>query len=390
MKKTYRSFIIYVLLIIPYIQPAEYVIGSTLQRIYNIYKILSILCIILLYIYRYRNLSKMICYITIFQFVFVFSTCINGNISNIKEQIVQALTIISICMITEYGIKENKKQFLKAMYFVLAVYAIINSYTMIKYNNKGMFIDDLRHWEYYFLGYDNSTFLMIFPLYIYATCYSYIRYGRINLLTWFVLTFVGFSYLYVSSTTAFIMIALFMLYLATYKLKIWEKILNFKTLILIIFAVFIFIVILNGQTYFEDFMAKELNKSATMSGRTYIWDQAKKYIKESPIIGYGCEDYKILMSKFGINHVHNIVLDILYKGGSIAMIAYLIILGRCNKVLKRADETFIKNTILLGLFIYLFTGIFDYNNNKYILFTIFILIENTNRIIENGETNAKN
>lgn len=388
MKKKY-NIIIYILLIIPYIKLPGYILGNTLDTIYDIYKIISCALIFVFYIYKYRKISKMLVAITLFQFSFIISTVINGNLNNVFDQTIQGLSIISICMLAEFGIKEDCKQFLKAMCVVLTVLTLANSYTMIKYYLKGMYVDELNHWEYYFLGYDNSSFFIEFPLLIYSACYSYMQYKKINAFTWIMTGIIAFSYFYVKSTTSLIMIVIFAIFLLTYRWKAWKKILDFRVVITVFVALFLLIVMFNIQSHFANFLENVLQKEVTLTGRDYIWEQAKSYIVKSPIIGYGMEDFEILMSKFGINHVHDIILDILYNGGMIALSIYFVILNLCKKQLNKDRNSFILNVISIGIFIYLFSGIFDYYNNKYIIFTFFILAAYANRIAESIKEKEK-
>lgn len=382
MNKKYKLYI-FILLIIPYIQLPGYIIGGVLDTIFDLYKVASSILIFIIYIYKYRKMSKMLVAVTLFQFTFVLSTIINGSLKNVFDQSIQFLSVVSICMLAEFGIREDCKSFFKAMCIVLGGLALANGYTMFKYYPNGMYVDELNHWQYYFLGYDNSSFFIEFPLLIYLTCYSYMKNKNIGLIVWLVIGMMAFQYIYVQSTTAIIMIAIFAIFLLTYKLIIWEKFLDFRVVISILLVTFFVIVIFNVQIYFSEFLENIVHKDITLTGRDYIWEEAKKYIMASPIIGYGMENFEVIMGKFGINHVHNFILDILYNGGIIALTMYSFILNLCKRYLNKDRSNFILNTISIGIFIYLFSGIFDYYNNKYVIFTLFILAMYSNKIIEN-------
>lgn len=384
MNKRYKIFI-FILLIIPYIKPPVYIIGNTLDSIYDIYKIIVSICIFVWYISKYRTISKMLLALTIFQTTFIISTIFNGNFTNVWSQFVQLISVVGICALTELGIKEDCKSYLKSICIVLTVLSLINVYTMIKYSKTGMYVDQLMHWQYYFLGYDNSSFFIEFPLFICLTCYSYILKNKISIWVWPIFIIIGFSYLYVNSITSVIMILLYFIFILTNKSPIWKKILNFKVILIFIIFMFIFIVMFNGQIYFEKFLENHLGKNTTLSGRTFIWEKARYYITKAPIFGYGLQNTSILLERFGINHVHNIILDILYNGGIIALIAYLYIIKLCIKMINKDRNSFISNNISMGLFIYLFASIFDYYNNKYIIFILFIFAQYINKLNEESE-----
>jgi hypothetical protein len=317
-----------------------------------------------------------------FQFVFVFSTIVNGNINNIKNQIIQAISIISICFLTEIEIQNEPERYFGIMSLVVGIMTFIHIYTMFKYYPVGMYIDDLGHTDYYFLGYDNASFFDVFPLVLYNTMYIYYKRGEKSPFIYIIPLIVGIAYFYVKSTTSMIMMMIYILFLLLHKNKIFQKIFNIKNVIYFIIFSFVFIVILNGQEYFADFLQNTLNKSVTLNGRTKIWKNAFYYIFKSPILGYGLEDTSILIYKFGINHVHNFILDILYKGGIVALFFYVCILRKCINELYKHKADFLAQTITMGIFIYLLAGTFDYYNNRYIIFTFYILAVHVSKIIE--------
>lgn len=379
-----------ILLIIPYIQPASYAMGNKLSMVWEIWQLISIMIVVFMYLYKRKSMPKVMIYMICFQAIFIISTVLNGNRSTIMQQLLQGASIVSICMLVEMMIKQDKL-LLKAMSIVLGILSLIHIYTMFKYYPIGMYIDELNHNDYYFLGYDNTSFFQVFPFVIYSTCYLYYKNGKNGVLTYLISFIVGFAYLYVKSTTAAIMMIIFIMFLLINDLKFFrsfsDKFLNIKNIIIIVLTIFVFVVFIEGSQYFEKFLIQGLNKNTTLSGRTYIWEQAINYIKQSPIIGYGLESTSVLLSKFNINHVHNIILDIIYKGGIIAFIFYMLMVNCIRKPLMQNKEMFLTKVLSVGIGIYWITGMFDYYNNKYIIFTFFILAVNISKLL--GKNDSK-
>ena len=83
-----------------------------------------------------------------------------------------------------------------------------------------------------------------------------------------------------------------------------------------------------------------------MSSRTNIWQMAMELIKKSPIIGYGWprnESEYVIVNSLGYRFsAHNVLLEILLRGGLIALIITIIYLCYAGKKIM----SYRKNSIL--------------------------------------------
>ena len=76
-------------------------------------------------------------------------------------------------------------------------------------------------------------------------------------------------------------------------------------------------------------LASSLGKSSDM-GRGRIWQRVWPLFWNSPLIGSGFEEDSTIIFKLGINHCHNIIVQILYTGGITAMILSAASLLQCD------------------------------------------------------------
>ncbi|MBQ3215649.1 MAG: O-antigen ligase family protein, partial [Oscillospiraceae bacterium] len=87
------------------------------------------------------------------------------------------------------------------------------------------------------------------------------------------------------------------------------------------------------------------------------WGMAVDWIRQSPIFGYGYEWEALLISKFGGNntatHCHNLYLDLLYRTGIVGLGAFLVMLWRCARPLKRHKHDSLSILLSFTLFLYL-------------------------------------
>ena len=67
-----------------------------------------------------------------------------------------------------------------------------------------------------------------------------------------------------------------------------------------------------------------LNRNASLSGRTGIWDRALTLIGDSPLFGYGIPVEEAVKSSFGgFSTAHNMLLTMAYYGGLVGLCLYL-------------------------------------------------------------------
>lgn len=108
-----------------------------------------------------------------------------------------------------------------------------------------------------------------------------------------------------------------------------------KVTFILIFLLNMLIVVFKVQYLFSDFLTNILHKSPTLSGRTYIWDQILKDVKDNPFLGIGMQSvdfdkmhffessgiYQLEFLK--VAHGHNSIMTVLYRSGILGTLVYL-------------------------------------------------------------------
>ena len=115
--------------------------------------------------------------------------------------------------------------------------------------------------------------------------------------------------------------------------------LDFFTAYILNICLFIFLVFFKIQRLFSTILEKYLHKSASLSGRTYLWERAIKQVQKSPWYGYGVEYGRDMAERLktpaSVNTTQNGFLDILYTGGAVLFIAFLITVFICAFLLNK-------------------------------------------------------
>ena len=381
------NVVLLMLSLIPYIKFAGYVFPESVNISLDICKVVVALISIAMY-FKKNKCSKIVALLIIYQLVYVFSTVFIINDGQILEQVKNMISIISICMIFEMGIKENPKTFFKSASIVFGSVSIICICTMFKYYPHGMYRDSLMDKNYYLLGQDNASFFDIFPSVLYLAILSIINKNKISAVTLIYTVFLFVGFLYVNSITAVICLLIIILYIITNKFKIWDKLLTYKNIVIFSLVLFFLLVVIgvSNISFLVNFVENILKKSVTLTGRTDIWAKTLKYIGLSPVFGYGMEKNIVLLQKFGINHVHNIFLQIMYNGGIVALLIFGYINRFGSKKINECKSNDVKKLILLFIFVFFIMSMFDYYNHRYLQYTIFIIAcsaQNINNYIEN-------
>lgn len=115
--------------------------------------------------------------------------------------------------------------------------------------------------------------------------------------------------------------------------------LNFFSAFFLDMIFFVLLVFFRIQRIFSYFLEKYLHKTATLSGRVYLWEKALKVIKKSIIFGYGAEYGKSMALRLktpaSVSTTQNGFLDILYTGGMVLFVVFLIIIIISAILIKR-------------------------------------------------------
>ena len=139
-------------------------------------------------------------------------------------------------------------------------------------------------------------------------------------------------------------------------------------------------VIFRLQNIFSFLIVNILKKDLTFSNRTYIWDYIINYIKSKPIFGYGIQESSIrynISNVYQAYHAHNLILELLYRGGFVLLIIFVYMVYLTVRKLKNNDNN-LSRFFMWSMFVYaimLLTEFFEPINYIYLL-VIFYNIAN--------------
>lgn len=309
------------LLVVPIFQPKLFTQYSVLQELYIVFNVLELIYFLVSLTRRnerYLNLPVLgwIAYCAYLLLPMVF----NNNYGGLLQWGRMSLTVLNAILLFEYVYKSNFEK----LVYVIATYGVcllsINLVSIFMFPN-GIIKPELYYMQdsaIYFLGIKTAFTTMIFSTVAAAGTLFYLnqkKYRGLFALSIFISMLNIFSKMISTAVIGCILVLL--LVIANKLLKI-----DLPFPILVLFAVLlqIGVVFLNIQNVFSDLFEVLFNKDATLSSRTYIWENAKNLILSSDalniLFGNGMtKQYAFVPYGGGYWQPHNQLLVWLYTSG---------------------------------------------------------------------------
>lgn len=323
--------------------------------IYNMYFI--ILCIFFISIFTIKINGFLFTSIA-FQSFIVISTFVNGG----DIFIINVLQVVAITLLITiiYELKYSDK-LMKIYLGLFGIFIIIE--LIIRITIPGGIGINSRGNPIYLLGAKNEISFIIVP---YLTLLSMFKrlFSKITFVILFLLSVI--LSIISASNTAIVGVIIFVGMLILMKLfKI--KSLNFKYMIIIVIATFVILVLVQQIENFRFIIENVLRSDITLHGRTEIWTQTFKILREQYtnltrlIFGYGVREIHILTEYTGYRlHSHNEYLEILIYSGLFGTILFWSIMTKVSRRLM-ANTSYQTDILKIGIFSVLLMSMTDLN-----------------------------
>lgn len=340
LKKNVISKLGIFLMLIPVFQPKIFT-----QYTFTTYIFILLNLCVLFYLFArfYKNrlkISKPCVIWIIYRVWLLLSSILNNNMSGILQWGYLSIMVVNLFLIFDLCKKDRQKQLLECIFKLSTVLLFINLITLLLYPRGIIKSDfyDVTAGDYYFLGIKTQFTTMIFPglssiMILYQQDKA--KYKK-SLIIFSIIALFNIFYKNISTAiVGLIILILLMLFQKITNLKFNSKFCIWMAIIFQILLVFF-----NIQVLFSSFMTNVLHKDATLSSRTYIWQNAKELLKSEDIpslmLGNGVVKHNAVVYYSG-NYwqPHNQLLVWLYCSG---ILGTLYILYFFNLLLKRQNN----------------------------------------------------
>lgn len=333
-RKDIFIFFMFILILIPLFK-IPYIIVSFSSAAF-IYKILLLFSFsfITLFILKDKLISLFELLMILFCFILLFSTILNRG--ELTTAIMNAIQLLILCFVVNYGFNKNTSIFLNSFEFFLYLLVVINFLTVLLfpnglYESHSISFFTTNNW---FLGFKNNHIVYIIPAILISSINSIYSYHHISFRTKFLFLVSFITVLLVKSGTSIFGLSIILIFYFLIRGNKNYSWFNSKSITFIFAVLFLVIVVFRLQNIFSFLIVDIMHKDITFTNRVYVWDYVIKFILKKPLFGYGFELDTVRYFKtlyYRSYHAHNQVYELIYKSGFLGFFVFCIIY-RCSFV----------------------------------------------------------
>lgn len=317
---------------------------STLHRLIVPLKYASIAIIIILYFAGMAkgSLSKPAMFVIMFSTISILSTLINSG--EIRTAIMESLQLIAIVLAGDILARKSLKEYISVVYPVFFLLIFINFITMIIFP-EGMYSRRMQGayvWvsnNNWYLGLENGMTAYLVPTLALSYINMFINRKKKD---YILAVFVTFICLYTpiirNKGSMFICISLFICVCCLVYFKMLPSFINAKTYFILNIIFYLLIIVFNSLNANVISFADALLNRETLAVRAIIWDKTMNLIKERPLLGYGYELGYTVSDKLKYDSSHNEYLWVLYRGGLLQFLSFILFIICCAKNLFQKND----------------------------------------------------
>lgn len=311
-------------LIFPFIKPASIAnipAISFIDGIYDIWRIASAAVIFFMYVRR-GKLSPVMGAVILYFASMLFSTVIHN--ADLVKFTSSCITVVGFCMLTELEILSSPRVFFRELYVIYSLLIYVNFILMLIYP------DGIASNSYYrninFLDINNGLVQFMLPALFSTVMYSELNYGKLSFRPKILIAVSMVTMIISWSATGLIGFFILLIFLIFFYGKKQQSFFRPTVTYSVSALLYLLIIIIRAQDIFSYIIEILMHKNLSFTGRTEIWDYAMSLIRSSFLTGYGYYyGNGIVVRNNNLYSTHNGVLEVMVRGGFIALVFFLII-----------------------------------------------------------------
>lgn len=336
--KLEKTTLLYTVFVLILVEPNYFKVVTLINRGYTIGRIAITIYILLCLIKMCRKIvqNKVIVFFFLVYGPLLISTV--GHMNRVNDWYRNNISSILLSTLIIIAFSNNRVNNILRALGNLDLYLFINLVTIILFPN-GLYKTEL-YTECWFLGYKNPQIRMVLPIMMFSIIYNYSRYGKLRLRARIDIFVAALTTIMVGSSTGIVGLTLCLLLLVVLTNRSLladyiKRILNYKSIALIIGSIFIF-VIWQGSRDNEIilYVSNFFNKGISFFSRVDFWNKTVQLILNSPIWGYGyltSADFELMIGNPYAAHPHNYFLYVMCCGGIISFVSILFVIWHIFK-----------------------------------------------------------
>lgn len=306
----------------------------------DICKVVSLIGIVWLYIIKRRKPSVMAAVIISMEIYIWIITAINQG--SVYRYAVSAFSTVCGVLLYDLFLTYDTEDFLSAQLLCFEIIIYINLVTEILYPD-GMYMMESslstftsgRNW---FLGYYNRHSKVFIPALMIAFLYA-AQTGK-KLRTYMMYIVIWISAIIVWSGG--VLLSLGIMSIIYLFLGYHTKLFNYYNYWFLHIVFFVLVICFKVQNLFYWLIEGILHKWSSFSARINLWNITLLQIADRPILGHGYKIGAIRAQETGMlwgTYAHNMVLEVMYRGGLVYLLLYIFCIVLCGKNLMKYKDT---------------------------------------------------
>lgn len=351
-------------------------VARLLYQLLEMWNFISIGIVVILFIYKFRNgvSKKKIMSCTLLMLALCVSLSISTFSSN-EYNIVNMVRIFGnmslLFLLANIYDGDKFKYYLTAIYAYLTFVMFLNAVTIYVYYPDAMYTPVANNSNYYLFGLDNIGFIYSLHGFFLGMIRNLISKHKLTLRFIITYAFIFGAYIYAQCGTATVILAAVVVVLMLYSNRLFNLVDYKRTLVVCLLLYFAIVVIQNLGS--ATGILKLIGKSETFNGRLFIWAAMLVVWPMHPIMGFGITatvTQRYLASAgpawlSEIGHLHNIVLEFLFKGGIVGLALFLLIWVGCYKIMQKNRGHLLAKILCVQLLLSWLTCMFEYRLDTY-------------------------
>ena len=385
LKVKVKNLIIFVVLL-TYLKPFNVSLIPTLNTLYSLTKIIVTFALMLYIIREKFSLTKASKWCLAFLGWWTVAILSNGNLKNNIQTLLSILGVLFL-----FNIMRKKSNginvILKYLSYISKIYILLQFYTIVV--GHPVLAKAIVSFDKYFLGSDNYSAFILIPLSGFIMSDALMNKGKIKTGDCFFFGIAFLCLLIPKSWAGIFAYGVFMVLFFFRKSAFLKKIVNVRSVFIIIILLLIFVIGFNIQTYFEELLSAF--GKVGLNSREIIWPKAIYAITQRPLIGYGMLTDNQISSYilYGTTHTHNIILEFLMDSGIIGSFFAFMWFKSSVTVKKRLLKYDVITVLLYCIVAYLLCATLDFYIALIYFWILIILFDSIKSTVYEREKQGK-
>lgn len=378
-KKEASMWLFLVFMTLPHMKPPYFDHVPALDYLSNVWRLVSFAILIIWALFSKKKISSIVVLIGLREIFLVAVTIFRQG--SVAQAVDGSFSVISVIILYEFAIN-NKITFISSQLFCFELMIYINLFTEIIFPD-GLFVTGNEFVHYtncWLLGLYNTHTQYYFPALLFAWLYKEATGKKIR--AYLLLAAILTASIIVWSGGTILSLGLMIIVYVLFKNR--TNLFNYYNYWALHIIFFVTIICFRFQNYFIWLIGGILGKWSSLISRMNLWDRVLNSIWEAPIIGNGIWNGVKRILETGVifgSHAHNMLLEIMYQGGFINLILWVLIIiisgTKINKY-RYTSESKIIATAFLGWCVH--TLVEPYTSA--FLMGMFVIAYHSNRGIE--------